>query len=1168
MKAKRLLQYFKDLIMPQLNFKGFSFDQLFHEETLKTLDSQFLDILKQNYPLLHTQLLAYRRDEVPSPTQVSALLLGCAPVLEGFIAHLFEIESALEQSCQRTCSHLNIFEFKKYFILRRARKRIREELPSKPFSQLDHWLTQQLSQFPSQDRELAVANLAKHYLTQEERYSAEIEQLIHWCMSALITPEGQTAVSGWVSFQLPQPIHHARLVPTHIADSTGRLEGPHETRRQRIGFKLTDSRMSARQVQNEIHYCIYCHDHEGDFCSKGFPEKKGFSELRKDPLENILTGCPLDEKISEMHLLKRDGYTIAALAMVMRDNPMCAVTGHRICNDCMKACIYQKQEPVNIPEIETRVLTDVLELPWGVEIYDLLIRWNPLRSHQYVPKPYNGFKILIAGMGPAGFTLAHHLLMEGYAVVGIDGLKIEPLSKEMMETPIRDWAQLKEELDQRIMTGFGGVAEYGITVRWDKNFLKLIYLSLLRRPYFQVFGNTRLGGTLTIEDAWELGFDHVVIAVGAGLPRALSIPGSLAPGMRQASDFLMTLQLTGAAKENSLANFQVRLPAVIIGGGLTGIDTATEVQAYYLVQIEKVLYRYEQLVKTFGEDQVRKQLDKNSLEILDEFLAHAQTLRMEMTHEHPDVQKLLKSWGGVTVAYRRSMQESPAYLRNHEEIIRALEEGILYLEGLEPDSVQLDAYGQVKALVCQKRIRDVEGKWHFTEERMVLPARSIFVATGASPNIAYEFEHRGHFRRNGFQYQPFDQVGETLQPVSEAEHCKKPYFGPFTSYESQKRRVTFIGDTHPVFHGSVVKAIASAKRTYPHIVDLLNHVSPGSQEHYSSFRHKMQHLLQAKITKIHRHNEHVVELHIHAPQMAKKVRPGEFFRLQNFESFAPLIGNTRLHTEAMAMLCAGVDQEKNTISLMVLEQGASSRLCATFRPHDPVALMGPTGVRGKIPEGGETILVIGGRLAIAQLLFMGKAFQAAKNRVLYLATLHRAEDIYCREELEQVTDMIVWVTETGQPVSVRRPQDCSATGKLVEILTYYAKKELCTLGIPLHEVTRILIVGNSSLIKTIHTARHEVLQKYFSHLPTFIVSVHGPMQCMLKGICAQCLQWQIDPVTGKRTKAVFACSWQDQPLEMIDIDHIEERLSQNRLQEHLSNLWLDYLFKHYEIQRV
>ena len=72
--------------------------------------------------------------------------------------------------------------------------------------------------------------------------------------------------------------------------------------------------MSLLQVQTEINYCIYCHDHNGDLCSKGFPVKKARYDLgfKKDPLGNTLTGCPLEEKISEMHLLKRDGNTIAA----------------------------------------------------------------------------------------------------------------------------------------------------------------------------------------------------------------------------------------------------------------------------------------------------------------------------------------------------------------------------------------------------------------------------------------------------------------------------------------------------------------------------------------------------------------------------------------------------------------------------------------------------------------------------------------------------------------------------------------------------------------------------------------------------------------------------------------------------------------------------------------
>ena len=71
---------------------------------------------------------------------------------------------------------------------------------------------------------------------------------------------------------------------------------------------------------------------------------------------------------------------------------MCAGTGHRICNDCMKSCIYQKQEPVDIPQVETRTLKDVLELPWGFEIYSLLTRWNPLNFARPLPRRSDGLE--------------------------------------------------------------------------------------------------------------------------------------------------------------------------------------------------------------------------------------------------------------------------------------------------------------------------------------------------------------------------------------------------------------------------------------------------------------------------------------------------------------------------------------------------------------------------------------------------------------------------------------------------------------------------------------------------------------------------------------------------------------------------------------------------------
>ncbi len=1159
---------------------GLSFAELFTPAGLQKLDERFLARLRAHDAGLHERLLAYRQGAVSTPIEVSELLLACGPVLEAFIGELFGIEQALAAAQRGTLAHDPVFHFKKFFVQRRARRRLLKKEEFEGFAELDAWLTQTLRQtgLDAPDRELAIAQYGARLLADEKANAEAIEKLTRWCIRALTVPEGKRAVRGWVSFRLPEGIDHQKLVPiVPLNDAVGRVEGPPEQRRQRDGFGLTDPRMGARAVQNEIHYCIYCHDHDGDFCSKGFPEKKGEPDkgLKVNPLGVTLTGCPLDEKISEMHALKKSGHGIGALAMITIDNPMCATTGHRICNDCMKACIYQKQDPVNIPQTETRILTDVLDLPWGVEIYDLLIRWNPLRQRQWRPKPYTGLKALVLGMGPAGFTLAHHLLMEGFAVVGVDGLKIEPLPGKLLRQPIRDYAELQEALDIRTMTGFGGVAEYGITNRWDKNFLKLIYLSLARREHFQVFGGVRFGGTLTVEDAWHLGFDHVAISIGAGLPQALPVPGSLAPGMRQANDFLMALQLTGAAKHASLANLQVRLPAVVIGGGLTGVDTATEVQAYYIVQVEKMLERYEVLAKDKGEAAVRAGLDAAALKILDEFLAHGRAVRAERARAQqagaaPDLLKLIRQWGGVTIAYRKGMNESPAYTRNHEEIIKAFEEGIYYAEGLDPKEARVDRDGQVEALVAKRLRPDADGKWVETGEDVTIPARAILVATGARPNVAYEFEHKGHFHKERGHYQTYHDVNGKLEPIAVAAHCKMNDFGPFTSYGVEGHRVSFLGDTHPVFHGSVVKAVASAQRTYPRIVAALGErvERTGDPREYQHFRAHVQELLAARVESVKRLTPSVVELQVRAPMAARRFRAGQFFRLQTFETHSPLVDGTRLQTETLAMTGARVDRETGIVSLIVIERGASSRLVALLQPGDAVTLMGPTGVHATIPNGGETVLFIGGRHGAAHVQSTGKALREKGNRVLFVGCFDSAQDVFCQDEIEQAADVVLWITANGPPIKPHRSQDRTVTAPVLDAIGQYAAGTLGDVPIRLQDVTRLQVVGSSRLVRLIRDARAGELGLYLAKNQMTTASINTPMQCCLKGVCSQCLQWQIDPHTGKRTKAVFSCSWQDQPLDIVDLDNLDERLSQNQVQEHLTNLWLDYLLERHPLARA
>ena len=388
--------------------------------------------------------------------------------------------------------------------------------------------------------------------------TAALDVALRYAAWATLTAEGRAAHPGNTLFRVPHRLDYQHLVPVETIERDGvtMLRLPEHHWRPRDGFALTDAGMNAQQALDQINYCIWCHTQGKDSCRHGLKDRKT-GEFQKSPFGVTLAGCPLDEKISEMHTLRAQGSAIGAFAIIAIDNPMMAATGHRICNDCMKACIYQKQDPVDIPQAETRVLKDVLDLPWGFEIYALLTRWNPLDIRRPLPRPDSGRKVLIVGLGPAGFTLAHHLMNDGHTVVAIDGLKIEPLGIDP-SAPVRDVERLFENLDDRVMAGFGGVAEYGITVRWNKNFLKLVRLLLERRTQFAHFGGVRFGGGATIgmDDAWAMGFDHIALCMGAGKPTVLDIPNGLARGVRAASDFLMALQLTGAAKLSSIANLQ------------------------------------------------------------------------------------------------------------------------------------------------------------------------------------------------------------------------------------------------------------------------------------------------------------------------------------------------------------------------------------------------------------------------------------------------------------------------------------------------------------------------------------------------------------------------------------------------------------------------------------
>ena len=1010
-----------------------------------------------------------------------------------------------------------------------------------------------------------------------------------WARVLAFHPELNQRRRQFASFVHPEKLDFENLVARDFNDPElpTLFEGPALRRRHRDGFGLTDLRMAPREALREMHYCIICHPRDKDSCSKGLREKD--ASVKKNPLGIELTGCPLNEKISEAHLLKREGHGIGALAMIMVDNPLCAGTGHRICNDCMKSCIYQKQTPVNIPQIETSILSDVLHLPYGFEIYSLLARWNPLNLRRPFPLPYNGKNILVVGMGPAGYTLAHHLLNEGFGVVGIDGLRIEPLSvrmrgaKRRVSQPIKEIGDITSPLDRRIILGFGGVSEYGITVQLDKNFLDINYLLLMRRKKFRLYDGIRFGGTLTVDDAWKLGFDHVAICSGAGKPTLVPMKNNLLRGVRLASDFLMGLQATGAYKANSLANLQLRLPAVVIGGGLTAIDTATEMQAYYVVQVEKALDRYDRLVLKIGEEAIWAKLDEEERGIIETWLKHGRAIRAERSAaaaagREPDFNRLVRAWGGVTIVYRKRLQDSPAYRLNHEEVIKSLEEGIRFAERLNPVECIPDAYGAVAELRCEYQVQK-DGRWKSSGEFVTLPARAVMIAAGTHPNTTYDREHPGTFQLDdkgefyrGHTFQSTGRVG--VKRLKPARYHFGSEIGFFTSYEKQGRYVTFFGDNHPVYAGNVVKAMASAKDGHPEIARVFQEEltrqrpeeQPERERNWVMFAETLDEQLVAEVVDALRLTHQIVEVVVRAPLAVRNFHPGEFYRLQNYETFAEEVDGIKLTMEGIALTGAWVDRERGLISLIVLEMGGSSRLCSLLEPGEKVVLMGPTGTPTEIPHD-QTVVLAGGGLGNAVLFSIALALKEKNNKVIYFAGYRTPTDLFKRQEIEKACDVVVWSTDRGPTIQPARPQDRAFLGNIVEAMQAYASGQLGEQPIPLADAQRIIAIGSDRMMAAVKHALADNLKKHFPNQPTAIGSINSPMQCMMKEICAQCLQRHVDPDT-KEESFVFSCFNQDQLLESVDFTNLNTRLRQNSAAEKLTSLWIDHLFSARLVQTV
>ncbi|RMD99340.1 MAG: hypothetical protein D6812_11785, partial [Deltaproteobacteria bacterium] len=311
-----------------LGVEGFRFADLNRVRRLAALDEVFLETLEKADPGFGARFKAWRekRGEGYSDAENSAILIEAAPHVADFIARLFHIEEAYEAVRRKYREENVIYRWKRKFLDREILKTppAPEELAAMDVEEVefdyreiveDLFPGDELAEDP--ERELAEVTMRVLERLEEAQGAADTTR-------AAFEARRLAVIKGWTRllafhpalagrrkifhmFHRPAPHDFENLVERRFPDPAHPelFVGPEHRRRFRDGFKLTDPRWTPRETTREAHYCILCHERDKDSCNKGLRDREG--KVRKNPLGITLNGCPLDEKISEAHTLKRQG---------------------------------------------------------------------------------------------------------------------------------------------------------------------------------------------------------------------------------------------------------------------------------------------------------------------------------------------------------------------------------------------------------------------------------------------------------------------------------------------------------------------------------------------------------------------------------------------------------------------------------------------------------------------------------------------------------------------------------------------------------------------------------------------------------------------------------------------------------------------------------------------